>query len=94
MITPERLAAFSRLMREKLNSGDTQARKAFLQSVISKIEVGDDRIRIVGEKGTLAAVIAGRQTGQAPVRGFVSKWRARRDSNSRPSDSKSDALSS
>jgi hypothetical protein len=33
MITPDRLAAFSQLMREKLDTGDTQARKAYLQSL-------------------------------------------------------------
>ena len=82
MVTPDRLAAFSQLMREKLDTGDTQARKAFLQSVISQIEVDDDKIRIIGDKATLAAVIAGRQTGQGQVRGFVRNWRARRDSNS------------
>ena len=76
MVTPDRLAAFSQLMREKLDTGDTQARKAFLQSVISQIEVDDDKVRIIGDKATLAAVIAGRQTGEARVRGFVRKWRA------------------
>ncbi len=82
MITPDRLASFSRLLREKLDGGDTQARKAFLQSVISQIEVDDHKVRIIGDKATLAAVIAGRQSGQGQVRGFVRKWRARRDSNS------------
>jgi site-specific DNA recombinase len=53
-----------------------------LQSIISQIEVDDNKVRIVGEKASLAAVIAGRQTGQDQVRGFVRKWRARRDSNS------------
>ena len=43
MITPDRLAAFSPLMREKLDTGDTQARKAYLQSVISEIEVDDNK---------------------------------------------------
>jgi hypothetical protein len=82
IITPDRLASFSRLMRENLDNGDTQARKAFLQSVISQIEVDDHKVRIIGDKATLAAVIAGRQTGQGQVRGFVRKWRARRDSDS------------
>jgi site-specific DNA recombinase len=82
MITPVRLAAFSHLMREKLDTGDTSARKAFLRSVISQIEVDDDKIRIVGDKAILAAVIAGGETGETQVRGFVRKWRARRDSNS------------
>ena len=84
MITPDRLAAFSHLMREKLDTGDSPARKAFLRSVISQIEVDDDKIRIVGDKATLAAIIAGGQTGETQVRGFVRKWRTRRDSNSRP----------
>ena len=82
IVTLDRLAAFSQLMREKLDTGDTQARKAFLRSVISEIEVGDDKVRIIGDKATLATVIAGRQTGNGQVRGFVRRWRARRDSNS------------
>ena len=57
-------------MREKLDTGDTQARKAYLQSVISEIEVDDNKVRIIGDKATLAAVIAGRQTGEGRVRGF------------------------
>jgi site-specific DNA recombinase len=82
MIAPDRLAAFSQLMRDKLDAGNIQARKAFLQSVISQIEVGDDMVRIIGDKATLAAVIAGRQAGEGQVHGFVRNWRARRDSNS------------
>jgi site-specific DNA recombinase len=81
-ITPDRLEAFSALIRGKLESGDTQARKAYLRSVISYIEVDDHKIRIVGDKATLAAVVAGRQAQSDNVRGFVRKWRARRDSNS------------
>lgn len=34
-ITPDRLEAFSRLMREKLETGDIQARRDYLRSVIS-----------------------------------------------------------
>jgi hypothetical protein len=81
-ITPDRLEAFSSLMRDKLETGDIQARRDYLRSVISQIEVDDDKVRIIGDKATLAAVIAGRQTQGANVRGFVRKWRARRDSNS------------
>src|SRR5262245_60160309 len=81
-ITRDRLEAFSKLMREKLDTGDTRARKAYLQSVISQIEVDDDKVRIIGDKPTLAAVIAGRQNQTTQVRSFVRKWRARRDSNS------------
>jgi site-specific DNA recombinase len=76
MINPGRLAAFSQLMRDRLYTGDPQARKAYLQSVISQIEVDDEKVRIIGDKATLAAVIAGRQTGEGRVRGFVRNWRA------------------
>ena len=80
-ITPEKIEAFSTLMREKLENGDTQARKAYLHAVISCIEVDDDRVRIIGEKAALADVIAGRQTNAKNVSGFIRKWRARKDSN-------------
>jgi len=79
-ITPERVEAFAKLMREKLERGDAQARKTYLRSVISCIEVDDRKIRIIGEKAALADVIAGRQTQAANVRGFIRKWRARKDS--------------
>jgi hypothetical protein len=71
---PDRLEAFSNSICEKLESGDTQARKAYLGSVISHMKVGDDKVRIVGDKATLAAVVAGRQVQSDNVRGFVRKW--------------------
>ena len=82
VITPSRLETFANVIREKIESGDIHARKAYLRSVISYIEVHDDKVRVVGDKATLAAVIAGRQVQSGNVRGFVRKWRARRDSNS------------
>ena len=78
-ITPARLEAFARLMRDKLETGDIQARRAYLRSVISQIEIDDDKVTILGDKATLAAVIAGRQTQGTNVRGFARNWRARRD---------------
>jgi hypothetical protein len=74
-LTPERIEAISTLMREKLANGDVQARKDYLRSVIARIEVGARTVRIIGEKATLADVVAGRQTQQSNVRGFVRKWR-------------------
>ena len=86
-ITPERVTAFTDLMSDKLDNGDVQAKKAYLRAVISEIRVDDEKISIIGDKATLAAVIAGQNTGNANVSGFVRKWRARNDSNVRPSDS-------
>ena len=81
-ITPIRLEAFSRLMRDKLDTGDVQARKAYLKSIIAQVEVGDDKIRVFSDKAVLAAAAMGRTRDSTNVRGFVRKWRARRDSNS------------
>jgi len=52
-INLERLNNFSRLMCEKLDTGDTQARKSYLRSVISHVEVDDDKIRIIGDRAVL-----------------------------------------
>jgi hypothetical protein len=52
-------------------------------SVLSCIEVDDQKIRIIGEKAALADVISGRLTQAANVRGFIRKWRAQGDSNFR-----------
>ena len=80
-ITPERIASFAALMRDKLDNGDIQARKSYLRSVISRIEVDDQVVRIIGEKAALADVVAGRSSPGGEVRGFVRKWRTRHDSN-------------
>ena len=76
-LTPERIADFGALMRRRLDEGDVHARKAYLRSVISRIEVDDDKVRIIGEKAALADVIAGRSRAAGDVRGFVRKWRTR-----------------
>ena len=81
LITPERIHRFARLMQEKLSTADIQARKRYLRSVISQIEVGEQKVRIVGDRASLAEVIAGGQTGTTHVRGFVRKWRTRQESN-------------
>ena len=80
-ITPERIDAFAKLVREKIDGADIQARKSYLRSVISYVEVDDDKVRIVGDKATLAGVIAGQQIQADNVRGFVRKWRAQGESN-------------
>jgi site-specific DNA recombinase len=86
-LTPERIQAFTKLMHDKLENGDVQARKAYLRAVISEIRVDDDKVSIIGDKATLSAVIAGQNGSHPNVSGFVRKWRARNDSNVRPSDS-------
>lgn len=80
-VTPERVEAFADLMRQKLDVGDVQARRSYLRTVISKIEIDDDRIRIIGEKSALADVIAGRANEAQNVSSFVRNWRTRHASS-------------
>ncbi len=74
----ERLGAF---MRERIATGETTFRKAYPRSIVDAVEIDDKAIRIHGSKTSLEqAVIAGEQIGKG-VRGFIPKWRARKDSN-------------
>ncbi len=76
-----KIDAFARLMTEKLDTGDTNARKGYIRSIVDAIEVDDLAVRIIGSKDVLQDVIAGQQNANGNVRGFVRKWRARKDSN-------------
>jgi site-specific DNA recombinase len=68
-------------MREKITSGETSFRRAYLRAVVEAIEVDDHVIRIHGSKTSLEqAVVAGGQIGKG-VRCFIRKWRSLGDSN-------------
>ena len=78
---PEAIARFSRAMRENITSGEIPFRKAYIQSVVDRIEVDDGVIRILGSKATLEQAIAGRAATSVGVRSFERKWRPGRESN-------------
>ena len=80
-IDAAKIDAFARLMNEKLEAGHVTARKAYISSIVDAVEVDDRAIRIIGSKDLLQAAVAGRQSANGNVRGFVRKWRAGRDSN-------------
>ncbi len=80
-IDAAKIDAFARLMNEKLASGDTHAQKAYIRAIVGAVEVDDQVVRIVGSKDVLQAAIAGKQTANGNVRGFIRNWRARKDSN-------------
>ena len=46
----------------KLDTGDVNARRAYIRAVVGAIEVDDEAIRIIGSKDILQAVITGKQT--------------------------------
>jgi site-specific DNA recombinase len=82
-------------MRDRLTTGEIPFRKAYLGSVIDRVEVDDHRIRIFGRKDVLEqALVAGAGSGSSGVRTSVRSWRTRRDSNPWPLPSEGSALSS
>jgi DNA invertase Pin-like site-specific DNA recombinase len=74
-VSPVMLEKFCRGMRENITTGDIGFRRTYLRSVIDRIEVDDDVIRLIGDKATLEDVIA----GKSGVRSFARKWRTRCD---------------
>ena len=76
-------------MRENIASGEIPFRKAYIQSVVDRIEVDDEVVRIIGEKSTLEQAIAGKAVASGGVRRCVPEWRTRKDSNLWPLPSES-----
>ena len=72
---------FARIMRENIASGEVPFRKAYIRSVVSRIEIDDKTIRIIGRKAQLEHAITGKAVGGAGVRSSVLEWRALRESN-------------
>jgi DNA invertase Pin-like site-specific DNA recombinase len=79
VIAPELVERFGELMRVNLTEGTIPFRKAWLQSIVDRIEVGTNTVRIIGDKANLEQVLA---AGQSPncelagVRSSVRKWRS------------------
>ena len=80
-IDSEAIVRFGRAMRENITTGEIPFRKAYIRSVVDRIEVDDNVIRIIGDKATLEQVVAGRQTTPGGVRSFERNWRSLGDSN-------------
>ena len=88
-ITEAKIAAFTQAMRANILTGETPFRRAYIRSVIDQVEVDDEEIRIMGRKTVLERLVMGGGAAPAGVPSFVRKWRAGRDSNPCPPDSKS-----
>lgn len=50
--------AFARFMNEKLDSGDTNARKSYIRSIVDAVESDDRATGIIGSRDARQAVIA------------------------------------
>lgn len=76
ILEADQIERFGSFMRERITTGETTFRKAYLRSIVDAIEVDDKVIRIHGSKASLEqAVIAGEQIGKG-VRSFIRKWRS------------------
>lgn len=73
-IAPDVIERFGRAMRENIAMGEIPFRKAYLRSVIDRIEVDDHTIRIIGDKTTLEQVMRGKGFAASGVRSSARKW--------------------
>ena len=78
-ISPDAINRFGQLMREKLTSGEIPFRKAYIGSIVDRIEVDDHQIRILGRKDVLEQAVLANGGPTPGVRSFVRNWRARQD---------------
>lgn len=75
-LTPELIERFGRLMRANVTAGEIPFRKAWLQAIVDRVEIGPDVIRIVGDKESLETALTGSGGTAAPgVRSSVRRWR-------------------
>lgn len=75
-IDPALLEEFGRTMRENFTSGSIPFRKAYLQSLISVIEVDDTAIRIKGSRDVLEKAVLASRNGAVPGSQMSTGWRA------------------
>ena len=81
-VTEEAVAKFGELMRQRLHESDTPARKAWLASILDRIEVDEGKIRMLGRKDVLEQCVTAGASATPRVRTFVPEWRPVRVSNS------------
>jgi len=79
--------AFSKVVREKLRDRGSPFARDYLRAVVDSVVVDGDTATISGSNARLVGAIVGKKTGTDQVPNFIPDWRARRDSNSRPSGS-------
>jgi site-specific DNA recombinase len=80
-INPALIERFGRMMQEHFATGSVPFRKAYLQSLITAIEVDDTYVRIKGSKDLLEKAVLASQNGPAACSQMSTNWRALRDSN-------------
>jgi site-specific DNA recombinase len=95
-ITPQALKTFARQARRRMRTESGGYRRDHLRALAQRVEVDAKEVRIMGSKSVLLRTLVAASSAKTAGFGVPSfvPWRARRDSNPRPPDSKSGALSS
>jgi hypothetical protein len=75
-IDPALIERFGRMMQQHFTNGSVPFRKAYLQSLITAIEVDDTYIRIRGSKELLEKAVLASQNGTAACSQMSTQWRA------------------
>jgi DNA invertase Pin-like site-specific DNA recombinase len=78
-INPPLIERFARMMQEHFTTGSVPFRKAYLQSLITVIEVDDTHIRIRGSKDLLEKAVLASQNGPDGCSQMSTQWRARQE---------------
>jgi site-specific DNA recombinase len=89
-ITPHALKTFASQARRRMRTESGGYRRDHLRALAQRIEVDAKEVRIMGSKSVLLRTLvsaSGVKSAGFGVPSFVPKWRARNDSNVRPSDS-------
>ena len=90
IITPQSIKTFARTARKRMRTESGGYRRDYLRALAQRVEVDAQELRIMGSKSELLRTLVA--ASSAKTAGFgvpssVPKWRARNDSNVRPSDS-------
>ncbi|HET7887165.1 MAG TPA: zinc ribbon domain-containing protein [Bradyrhizobium sp.] len=89
-ITPQALKTFATTARKRMRNESGGYRRDHLRELAQRVEIDQKELRIMGSKSVLLRTLVA--TSSVKTTGFgvpssVPKWRARNDSNVRPSDS-------
>jgi len=89
-VSHDMVQTFARAARQRLRCENGGYRRDHLRALAQRVEVADKEVRIMGSKSELLRTLvaaSATKPGSFEVRSSVLKWRARNDSNVRPSDS-------
>jgi hypothetical protein len=68
------VAEFATELRRRISEGDTAARKLWITSIVDKIEVTREKIRVIGRNDNFERGLNNRKSGKPTVRSSVQEW--------------------